>query len=60
MATKHFLSGETVYCRFTGEPFIVVFCDGCVAILRTIGTPGTFARIVGELTYDRLDAQDDA
>ena len=43
-----FLVGETAYCRFTGEAFPVVFCDGCIAVLR--GADGTtFARIVGVL-----------
>ncbi len=59
MSTKHFNSGDTVYCRFTGEVYIVTFCDGCVAVLRIDGVPGTFARIVGDLTRKRLDAQDD-
>jgi len=45
-----FLPNETVYCRFTREACIVVFCDGCIAVLRTDGVPGTFARIVGDLT----------
>lgn len=42
---KHFQPGETVYCRFTGEAFTVVACNGCVAEL----SDGT-GRIVGELT----------
>ena len=40
-----FLPNETVYCRFTGEAFVVVSCNGCVAELND----GT-CRIVGELT----------
>ncbi len=39
------LPNQTVYCRFTGEAFRVVSCDGCVAVL----SDGT-SRIVGELT----------
>ncbi len=58
MSTNHFTSGETVYCRFTGEAYVVTFCDGCVAILRVDGVPGTFARIVGDITRIRLDFQD--
>jgi len=40
--------GETVYCRFTGEAFTVVFCNGCTAEL----SDGT-GRIIGELTRRR-------
>ena len=40
-----FLPNETVYCRFTGEAFRVVSCNGCVVEL----SDGT-GRIIGELT----------
>lgn len=40
-----FRTNETVYCRFTGEAFRVVACNGCVATL----SDGT-TRIVGVLT----------
>jgi hypothetical protein len=43
--SKIFLPNETVYCRFTGEAFTVISCNGCVATL----SDGT-TRIVGELT----------
>lgn len=42
-----FLPNETVYCRFTGQAFTVVSCDGVVAHL----SDGT-GRIVGELTRE--------
>jgi hypothetical protein len=45
MASRRFLPNETVYCRFTGEAFTVVSCNGCVVEL----SDGT-GRIVGELT----------
>jgi hypothetical protein len=41
----HFKPNDTVYCRFTGEIFTVVSCDGVMAHLHD----GT-GRIVGELT----------
>jgi hypothetical protein len=40
-----FRTNETVYCRFTGEAFTVVSCNGCIAVLND----GS-ARPVGELT----------
>ncbi len=47
--TMTFRINETVYCRFTGEAFRVVSCNGCVAVLcNAYGT--YFGRIVGELT----------
>lgn len=48
--SDRFIPNETVYCRFTGQAFIVTYCDGCIAVLRAEGVPGTFGRIVGELT----------
>ena len=57
MASRfNFRPNETVYCRFTGEAFTVIDCDGCVATLRdrdgnTIASDGhVLSRIVGELT----------
>ena len=52
MAT--FLPNETVYCRFTGQAFTVVSCDGAVAVLRWAGDVAgeTSTRIVGELTRE--------
>jgi hypothetical protein len=44
-----FRPAETVYCRFTGEAFIVVSCNGCVATLRD-GEGNITGRIIGELT----------
>ena len=44
-----FRPNETVYCRFTGEAFTVVSCNGCVAVLRD-SAGATTGRIVGELT----------
>lgn len=55
---SHILPNETIYCRFTGEGFTVVHCDGVIAVLRD-GAGITTGRIVGELTRERLDAQDD-
>ncbi len=43
------LSGETVYCRFTGEAFTVIDCNGCVATLRD-SAGNTTGRIIGEIT----------
>lgn len=48
--SNHFLPDETVYCRFTGQAFTVVACDGVLAQLRWIGSDETSTRIVGELT----------
>lgn len=45
-----FRPNETVYCRFTGEAFTVLDCNGCVATLRD-STGNTTGRIVGELTH---------
>jgi hypothetical protein len=44
-----FKPDETVYDRFTGEPFTVVSCDGCVAALRYSADGEIVYRIVGEL-----------
>jgi hypothetical protein len=44
-----FLSNETVYCRFTGEAFTVISCDGVVAHVRD-GAGNTTGRIVGDIT----------
>jgi len=40
-----FHPNETVYCRFTGEAFTVIACNGCVATLSDGSN-----RPVGELT----------
>ena len=45
-----FHTGETVYCRFTGEAFTVVECNGCVATLSDDTT-----RMVGVLTRRAVD-----
>lgn len=45
MRPPTFSTGETAYCRFTGEAFTVSRCDGVIASL----SDGT-SRIVGELT----------
>ena len=47
---RTFLPNETVYCRFTGQAFTVIHCDGVLAALRWEGSNETSTRIVGELT----------
>lgn len=51
--SRPFLPNETVYCRFTGEAFTVVSCDGAVAVLHWASDPNgeTSTRIVGEITH---------
>jgi hypothetical protein len=44
-----YCTNDTVYCRFTGEAFTVISCNGCVATLRD-GAGNITGRIVGELT----------
>ncbi len=42
-------SNETVFCRFTREPLVIVEFNGCVAVVRD--SAGVIsARAVGELT----------
>ncbi len=50
------LPNDTVYCRFTGEAFTVIDCNGCVATLRD-SDGNTTGRVVGEIT--RLPPPDD-
>lgn len=47
-----FLPNDTAYCRFTGQAFAVVSCDGAIAVLRWAGDPDgeTSSRIVGDIT----------
>jgi ribosomal protein S27E len=44
-----FRTNETVFCRFTGEAFTVIDCNGCVATLRD-STGNITSRVVGEIT----------
>jgi hypothetical protein len=43
-----FHANDTVYCRFTGEAFTVIYCNGCVVKLDD-----NTVRPVGELTLFR-------
>ena len=45
-----FRTNETVYCRFTGQAFDILACDGVLASLRFAGSDETSTRPVGELT----------
>lgn len=47
--TGIFHSNETVFCRFTREPLVIVGFDGCVAVVRD-GAGVISARLAGELT----------
>jgi hypothetical protein len=49
MSSRTFRPNETVYCRFTGEAFTVVSCNGCVVFVID-GAGNTTGRIIGELT----------
>lgn len=50
-----FHANDTVYCRFTGEAFRVVYSNGCVVKLDD----GT-VRPIGELTLFRRPARVEA